>query len=396
MKNRHNVKEAPRKRRTLWFTDTINDLNGVSATLKQIGKVALANDWEMLLVCSLSDNEITSDLPDKLINLPFMYNFPLPYYETYSIKIPSVLKSLKLISDFDPDQIIISTPGPIGLMGILAARLMDIKCTGIYHTDFFGETNHIVPDESASNIVLAYEKWFYNQMEEIRTPTIAYQHVLRDRGIACDNMGLLKRGIELDVFYPHADPKAWLSGEGKIQNGITLMYAGRISKDKSLDILCNAYIALVKKYPSLNLIVAGTGPYLSEMKSILKSYSRVLFTGAVPRHGLADLYNAADFFVFPSATDTFGMVILEALACGLPAIVSSYGGPQEIIGSQNLGFICPDQKVETWIETIWQALSFMVGEPPAYQQMRKSCHQSVQENGDWDEVLEYILDTRII
>jgi len=272
MKARHHVKDQPRKRRSLWLTDTITDLNGVSATLKQMGTVAAANEWEMRLVCSLKDSEITSELPAKIINLPFMYIFSLPYYDTYNLKIPSVLASLKQISDFDPDQIIISTPGPIGLLGILAAKLMGIKCIGIYHTDFYGETQHIVPDESASGLVLAYEKWFYQQMHEIRTPTIEYQRILEERGISVEKMGLLQRGIELDVFYPRKDPKAWLSAKSKVKGGVTLLYAGRVSQDKSLDILCKVYPELIKKFPALNLIIAGSGPYLSEMKENMKAF----------------------------------------------------------------------------------------------------------------------------
>jgi glycosyltransferase involved in cell wall biosynthesis len=396
MKARHHVKDQPRKRRSLWLTDTITDLNGVSATLKQMGTVAAANEWEMRLVCSLKDSEITSELPAKIINLPFMYIFSLPYYDTYNLKIPSVLASLKQISDFDPDQIIISTPGPIGLLGILAAKLMGIKCIGIYHTDFYGETQHIVPDESASGLVLAYEKWFYQQMHEIRTPTIEYQRILEERGISVEKMGLLQRGIELDVFYPRKDPKAWLSAKSKVKGGVTLLYAGRVSQDKSLDILCKVYPELIKKFPALNLIIAGSGPYLSEMKENMKAYPRVIFTGAMPRYELAELYNAADYFVFPSVTDTFGMVILEALACGLPVIVSAQGGPQEIIAKDKLGFICADQRPQTWISTIWDALKYMAEDTQGYQELRSKCHESVLQSGDWNSVLEDILGTKYI
>jgi glycosyltransferase involved in cell wall biosynthesis len=396
MKQKHHVASEHRKRRTLWFTDTILDLNGVSATLKQIGSVSAKYEWDMKLVCSLKDSEITSELPENVINLPFMYIFPMPYYDAYRLKIPSVLKSLKLVDEYEPDQIIISTPGPIGLLGLLAAKLSGIPALGIYHTDFSGETSHLVADESAQGLVMAYEKWFYNQMQEIRTPTQKYQFILDERGISVPKMGLLKRGIELDKFFPQAQPKNWLKEKAMLSGGITLMYAGRVSRDKSLDLLAEAYIVLVKRFPALNLIIAGNGPYLREMQELLGGQRRVVFTGAMPRYQLADLYNAADYFVFPSVTDTFGMVILEAQACGLPAIVSDQGGPQEIIEADETGFICKAQTAQAWSETIWKALNFMAASPDKYQQMRLRCSLSVQHCGDWEVVLEDILGSKYL
>ncbi len=396
MKMKHRVLSENRKRRSLWFSDTITDLNGVSATLKQMGSVAMKYDWDMRLVCSLEDSEIKSDLPENILNLPFMYVFPLPFYETYRMKIPSILKSLKLINEYRPDQVIISTPGPVGMLGLLAAKLSSIPAIGIYHTDFYGEVSHLVADESVHRMVMEFEKWFYNQMNEIRTPTSQYQYILEDRGISVPKMGLLNRGIELDRFYPYVNPKKWIEDKAILSGGITLMYAGRVSQDKSLDILASAYVDIVKRNPVINLIIAGSGPYLGEMKALLSNYPRVVFTGAMPRYQLAELYNAADFFVFPSVTDTFGMVILEALACGLPVIVSNQGGPQEIIAEHDIGFVCRSQSSNSWSQTIGNAIDFFNTSPIEYQQMRVRCSQSVQNRGDWENTLRGILGDKYL
>lgn len=251
-----------------------------------------------MIVASLSDNEITSEIPENFLNLPYMYSFKMPYYDNYNVKTPSILKSLKLINDYEPDQIIISTPGPIGLLGLLAARLIGIPMIGIYHTDFYGEANYIVKDESASRLVLEYEKWFYSQMTEIRTPTKEYQRILADRDLSVSNVQLLRRGIDLELYIPRPQRKKWLQNRDALQGGITLLYAGRISLDKSLDLLVDVYKQLLEAYPELNLIVAGNGPYLSEMKELLAGCSRVLFTGAVPRQQLAPMYNAAELSEF--------------------------------------------------------------------------------------------------
>ncbi|MDZ4121359.1 MAG: glycosyltransferase, partial [Candidatus Cloacimonadaceae bacterium] len=306
------IPKEPRKRRTLWFTDTINDLNGVSVTLKQMGQIAWEKGRELRIVSSLTDHEITDEIPDSYMNLPFIYEFRLPFYESYKIRIPSILSSLKAIDEFEPDQIIISTPGPVGLLALLAAKLLQVPCIGIYHTDFFSEAKHIIPDESHTGMILSYERWFYNQMDEVRAPTTEYLNILQDREINVSKTGLLLRGIETDRFEPFEDRKSFLRSKYSYREGITLLYAGRVSKDKSLELLANVYIQLCKKYDNLNLIVCGNGPYLSEMKQTLVDYDRVIFTGSVPRNLLPNLYNAADYFVFTSETDTFGMVILES------------------------------------------------------------------------------------
>lgn len=392
-RTRHHIHGEHRKRKTLWFTDTINDLNGVSVTLKQMGKIAEQRGREIMLVASLSDNEITNEIPENMLNLPSMYAFKMPYYDNYNLKTPSILKSLKLINDFEPDQIIISTPGPIGLLGLVAAKLLGIPVTGIYHTDFCGEAMHIVRDESAAKLVLEYERWFYNQMNEIRTPTNEYKRILVERDITVYNMKLLKRGIELNHFAPLSDRKRFFNNREAMKQGVTLLYAGRVSQDKSLSILVQLYKEVVQEHPELNLVIAGNGPYLSEMKAELSSYTGVLFTGAIPRNQLPELYNAADYFVFPSVTDTFGMVILESQACGLPVIVSAYGGPQEMVAHGQNGFIVENQELESWLRCLKTALSIYADQPDKYEQMRVNSRVSTADNGDWDTILDDLLGT---
>jgi len=385
-----------RKRRTLWLTDTINDLNGVSVTLKQMGQIAFERGRELRIVSSLEAHEITFEIPDNFTNLPNMYIFNLPYYENYRIKVPSILRCLKLISDYEPDQIIISTPGPIGMLALLAAKLLNINCIGIYHTDFTSEARHLITDEALSETVLRFERWFYNQMDEIRSPTTTYLNILEKRDIRVPKMGLLRRGIDLQTFTPMIDRKSYLHSKLRYPDGLTLLYAGRVSKDKSLDLLAQAYIELVKAYPKLNLVIAGNGPYLEEMRMILSPYLQVFFAGAMPRNELPALYNAADYFVFPSISDTFGMVILEAQACGLPVIVSDQGGPKEIMAPDVSGFVVTSQSVGAWVNALSSAIGIFNEEPIRYEAMRLHSREQVAHYGDWDSILEDILGSSTV
>ena len=391
LKQKLGIVNKPRKRRILWFTDTLSDLNGVSITLKRMSKIAHSEGRELLVVGCLEDDQITTDTPPNFMNLNQIYRFPLPFYENYRMKIPSVLHSLKQIQDFDPDKIIISTPGPIGLLALLVAKIMNVECVGIYHTDFIAEAEHIIQDDSARNLMLGMERWFYNQMNEIRVPTKEYKQILNQREITADRVKILKRGIETDIFYPYDIRKLFLPQPIKDEDGITLLYAGRISKDKSLELLAHVYLNLAQKHPELKLIIAGNGPFLSELKEILADCPNVVFTGAMPRENLARYYNAADYFIFPSVSDTFGMVILEAQACGLPVIVSNHGGPKEIIIPSETGFIVPDQNKSAWISTIEHCIDIYKNHKSLYEIMRRTCHEHIYQKNNWKDVMNDLL-----
>ena len=119
----------------------------------------------------------------KHLNLPFVHQFNLPYYERYVLKLPSLLASLKQMYALAPDRIFIAKAGPVGLMGPIIARLLQVPCIGVYHTDFTLESKEIINDASVAHILESYTRWFYNQMDEIRVPTAVYRDMLEQWGL---------------------------------------------------------------------------------------------------------------------------------------------------------------------------------------------------------------------
>ncbi|MBN2830483.1 MAG: glycosyltransferase [Candidatus Cloacimonetes bacterium] len=387
LKRRLLMQEDSKSKKVLWFSDTINDLNGVSMTIKRMGKEMVERGCNVKIFSSLQVDEMTNELPLNYVNLPSMYDFKLPFYECQKIKIPSLLKALKIIDNEQPDEIIISSPGPLGVIGLFAGKMMQIRTKAIYHTDFTAEASHIIGDENASRIINAYEQWFFNQADVISVPTHEYINILDGRGFQRSKMVIFKRGIEASVFYPLNDREAAYPLLKKSKAQFTIMFAGRVSKDKSLDILCNVMKELNKEELDIRLVIAGSGPYTEEMKQELKDIPNVLFTGVVQRNKLAGYYNAADFFVFPSITDTFGMVILESLACGCPAIVSNIGGPKEMIEEGINGFIVPDQMISSWVAAIKNAYQLFHNNNTKYKTMREAAVKSVEGNLNWEKVI---------
>ena len=323
------IERAHEGRRVLWFTDTLTDLNGVSVTLREVGRLALERRLDVKIVASMKPSDLPPDLPNVL-NLPFVREFRLPYYESYCLKVPSVLNSLKEMYLFEPDRIHISTPGPVGLLGLLAAKLMNVKSVGFYHTDFALQAKEIVEDESVSHMLESYMRWFYAAMDEVMAPTAQYVRILEERGFDPKKLKQFTRGIDFDLFKPQfSSGRAFLKSRFAMDGKTTLLYVGRISQDKGLDLLLEAFRLIAAQRDDVRLLVVGDGPYLGELRA-KAAPGPVTFAGRMVHEELPAVYGGSHLFVFPSAADTFGKVVLEAQACGLPAIVSDAGGPRSL------------------------------------------------------------------
>ncbi len=375
---------TPVRKRILWFTDTINDLNGVSVTLRTIGKLAHDKGYDLKLVSCLTPEEIDHRLPPNLINLKPIESFGLPYYEKITIKVPSIIRALEQIYDFEPDEVYISTPGPVGLLGLLAARLLSVKSTGIYHTDFTGEAKEITKNDSLVNLVEAYTRWFFDSVTELKTTSAQYVDYLEGRGISRHKMSVFKRGIDAKLFTPM----------DKREKGVfTLCYAGRVSQDKNLDFLLQLFDELDKKY-RLRLIIAGHGPYSHRIEEFAKGRDNVIVKGEIDHGKMPEIYAQSDLFVFPSNTDTFGMVVLESQACGIPAIVSDMGGPKEIIEDGMTGMVARASDYADWTDKLTKMIELWQTDIAEYRKLGRNARERVLENFNWDRVLEELFTRR--
>ena len=168
---------------------------------------------------------------------------------------------------------------------------------------------------------------------------------------------------------------------------MTLMWAGRVSKDKNVSFLFDIYRDALKEIPDLNLIVCGDGPDLEYFKKEFKPYERIHVMGRVDQRQLQCFYDVSDLFVFPSATDTFGMVILECQAKGVPALVTDIGGPQEIIRDGKTGYVLSLSTPGEWVEKIVALHCLQTENPNAFAVMRAKCQRRALECHDWERAL---------
>lgn len=374
----YGICEPQREKNILWFTDTINDLNGVSVTLDRVHHLSQKNDYNVIIVGSHTSRQDDS----HYINLPLMHTFDLPYYEHQNIRVPSPLAAMEKIYRAHPDKIIISTPGPIGLMALLAARLFHIPAIGIYHTDFKLQLKDIRDDESLLSIVDGYTHWFYEQMDTVYVPSRAYCNILEERGLDRSRMKVFPRGIDYETFFPVNYGRAMLMDAYNLKQGAYLLYTGRISHDKNLGVILQAFMHLAATRDDVYLLLVGDGPHRKDFEKQF-SHERIIFTGKVPRSDLPKYYSGADLFLFPSTSDTFGMSVLEAQACCLPAFVSDKGGPREIIEDGITGKTIASLNPREWHDHIERYLSILDIDPHKIRDMKTASREKVQQKSDW-------------
>ncbi|WP_022851544.1 glycosyltransferase [Limisalsivibrio acetivorans] len=383
LERRFSIRSVNNKKRILWFTDTINDLNGVSVTLRTVGRLAAEQGYDLKLIGSLTDDEVDHRLPENFVNLKPVHAFKLPYYEKLLVKIPSVLKSLEDIYNFDPDEVYISTPGPVGLLGLLASKLLSVKSYGIYHTDFTKECYEITGNDSLKTLVESYTRWFFDAVVELKTTSREYMLYMERRGISREKMSVFNRGIDTRLFRP-------VKREKTADDPFVIAYAGRISKDKNLEFYFDLCKRINARFDNIRFVMAGDGPFIDETKSAAKELGNMEILNEIEHDRMPEMYASSDLFVFPSNTDTFGMVVLEAQACGVPAVVSDEGGPKEIIKDGETGFVCTANNVEEWEERISSLIEMARTSPAEYEKYSIAARARVMEVFNWDKVLQDI------
>jgi glycosyltransferase involved in cell wall biosynthesis len=316
-----------------WFTDTLEDVNGVATTIRKMAAAAYETGADLIVVASREQISI-SEIPIK--NFPPIGEFELPEYELQKLSFPPVLHMCEYIQRERFTELIISTPGPVGLTALLAAKMLDIKTTGIYHTDFPQYVRILTQDNYMETLAWGYMQWFYSQLDVVYVNSEHYRERWIERGILPERLKIFPRGIDTSLFTPaHRNPSFW-EKYGKKPGELGLLYVGRVSKEKNIDIAVAAVRKLSEEGLAVRLLIVGDGPHLRELR---QEVPEACFTGYLRSAELATAYASSDIFVFPSTTDTFGNVVLEAKAAGLPCIVSNRGGPCELVTDGVDGFV---------------------------------------------------------
>jgi glycosyltransferase involved in cell wall biosynthesis/predicted metal-dependent phosphoesterase TrpH len=360
---------ALQNRKRAWFTDTLDDVNGVATTIRKMAAAGAVTGKELVVVVSRSDLEL-SDISIK--NFPPIGEFELPEYQLQRLSFPPILQMLDYIQRERFTEIVISTPGPVGLTALLAAKMLNLQTSGIYHTDFPQYIRILTEDSFLESVAWRYMHWFYGQLDTVFVNSEEYRQSWIKRGFDAAKLKILPRGLDTELFHPARRDAAFFEKFGASNGEVRLLYVGRISKEKDLDLLATAYRRLRNEGLPVQLFVVGHGPY---SEALAKALPEAFFTGYLRGTELATAYASADIFVFPSTTDTFGNVILEAQASGLPVVVSDSGGPKELVADNANGLITRSHDVEDFT----RAIRVLVSDPAMRGRMANSARNSVTD-----------------
>ncbi|HPA17528.1 MAG TPA: glycosyltransferase [Verrucomicrobiae bacterium] len=342
------VPAALQNRKRAWLTDTLEDVNGVARTIRTMVAAARAQGFDLTVVTSRS--EVTQgDIPIR--NFAPVGEFELPEYKLQKLSFPPILEMLDYIHREGFTELIISTPGPVGLVGLAAAKMFGLPSSGIYHTDFPQYVKILSDDHGMETLTWNYMHWFYDQMDTIYSNSRYYRDLWVNRGISASKLQIFPRGLDTDLFdRRHRDTAFW-SARGA--RGKVLLYVGRISKEKDLDMLPDVARVLAERGAGVTWAFVGEGPYREELALRMPG---AIFTGVLTGAELGKAYASSDLFVFPSTTDTYGNVIVEACAAGLRVVVSDAGGPKELVRSGVPGIVCPARSVKAFADAIQSLL----------------------------------------
>ena len=316
------------------FTDTLDEINGVAITIRRLIRTARNRGVELTVITA---GDAAAPFPEGVKRFESVGDFVLPEYPELKLSFPPILDVMDYIEKGGFTRIHVSTPGTVGLLGLLISRIMDIPVAGTYHTDIPQYVRSLTNDEFLEQAAWSYMIWFYNQMEEVMVPSNGTRQQLMMRGLPEDKMKPLPRWVDTEQFTPVRRKQDFWTSRG-IPEGIRLLYVGRVSREKSLELLAETFCELIDAGFDASLVIVGDGPYRQDMETRLKEYP-AFFTGYLEGEELLDGYASADLFVFPSATDTFGNVVLEAQSSGLPVIVSDAGGPKELMVNGETGMV---------------------------------------------------------
>lgn len=289
---------------------------------------------EFLGITPQTEENSLIDIQEKVSYLPF------PLYTAYRLSLPNRKRIKSVIEQFKPDLIYINSPCTLGYAAIKIGKELGIRIIATYHTHFPTYLRYYRLSVF-NRVAWSYLRYFYNQCDTVVVPSKSVLNELKANGIK--NLFYLPHGVDTNLFHPNKRDEDFrnkiCSKDKKI-----LLFVGRIVKEKNFNVLESAMRILAERRSDFLLVVAGEGPYLRHYQ---KRIPNSLFLGKLDSGNLAKLYATSDIFVFPSVTESFGNVIIEAMASGLPPVVAKSFGASELIDNGHDGLLAEPNDAES-------------------------------------------------
>ena len=348
-KNQQNESKLPaRNLRIAIVTETWPpEINGVSLSVMQLTKGLQRRGHKILLVRPQQSEKNHSFYPDQEC---VVRSQSIPKYPQMQFGWPQIFKIGQALDQFKADIVHIVTEGPLGLAALNQAKLRNIPISSGFHSSFHDFSRYF---DMAFLVrpVRQYLKWFHNQTDLTLVPSEDTRQVLKDEfGLRCP-MRIISRGVDNQRFNRNLRSSGLRRQWQADDNTTVLLSVGRVSPEKEVPFILKSYQELKRYQPQrkLKMVVVGDGPIREDLE---KQYPDVTFMGAQMGEALAMCYASADVFLFASEVDTFGNVVLEALASGLPVLAYNYAAPALMVEHGRTGWLLPFADKQAWQKTL--------------------------------------------
>jgi glycosyltransferase involved in cell wall biosynthesis/predicted metal-dependent phosphoesterase TrpH len=333
-----------------YFTDTFNEINGVALTSKKLHKLVNKEGYNMTFITAY-DEEVRD--PSRKNFAPIL-SFSLPEYEEIPVNIPHFLDMLEYCDDQNFDVIYASTPGVVGLYAFFIAKILHIPYVTTFHTDFPDYIGKYSGDHLFKGHIWNAFALLFNNADRVLSPSKAYKKVLVSNGVKKKKIELFTRGVNAERFNTSfRDRSFWKQFIPGYHDEKIILFVGRVAKEKNLDLFVQTY-ELLKDRKDVRFVMVGDGPYMKQIDT--EANRGIIKTGFLEGEALSTAFASADIFLFPSQTETFGNVVLEAQASGLIPIVSSVGAVKENMIDGSTGYVISGNNPFDYAEKILELI----------------------------------------
>lgn len=333
-----------KKLRIALFTANYNHVpDGVSLTLNRLVKFLLSSGHEVLIFAPTRDNP-PIDHVGEIVSMPA---FSIPGRAEYLFTCGFNDEGKERLRQFNPDLVHIASPDFLGCQALLYSKTRGYPVVASYHTYFpsYFEYYRIGMFVSWG---WKYMRWFHRNCIHTYVPSQSMVDELAKVGIT-NGMRIWARGIDLERFNPSKRSLEWRRSLGVDDDDVLVTFVSRLVSEKEIDTLGNTFAKLHKSSQKIKTLIVGEGPSRAELES---KTPNSIFTGYLEGEELARAYASGDVFVFPSITETFGNVTLEAMACGLPAVVANAQGNKSLVRNFDNGFLVEPRNVNEFVKAI--------------------------------------------
>lgn len=317
--------------------------DGVSLTLNRLVAYLLRQGVEVKIFAPKADRPALKH-QGEIFPLP---TIPFPGRSEYPFTIGLGKKAERELKKFNPDLVHIASPDRAAFVTIQKCREWGLPVVSSYHTHFASYLKYYKL-EIIEPWIWERKRSFYHRCEHVYVPSQAIADELKEHGIV-DGVKFWARGVDVSLFSPEKRDEQWRKKNGIEPDDLVILFVSRLVWEKDLMTFVKVIRDLQSKYQKIKPIIVGKGPIRGELERMLPN---ALFTGFLSGELLARAYASSDVFLFPSDTETFGNVTLEAMASGVPPVVANAAGSKSLVESGINGYLAQPRKVDDFYQAV--------------------------------------------